>query len=415
MLQTGLTLYRKENIAVPAESCLLFVTESKHHQEQVWQIVQELSIELDCTMVSPQDAEQALRGQRYDLVLYHYCFDTVNGTHIDVKYPIAELAWWYETPSRVPLILVSKPLGEQKALATVRSGISDCILDSQLELLPQAIEQALSNSATAPHNLRAEITSLYEQVATLQEQTITLQQENERLQAEGNSSGSSQEYLSHLSHELRSPLANILQFAKILNAQHFGALNGKQAEYIQGVITCSNHLFELINDYLDIAKIDANHEELFLEQIVVEDICNAALVMLQGRAKEKELELVLDLASEVDFCHADQLRLKQILINLLSNAIKFTETGSVTLKIEQQSGWVIFSVIDTGIGINQEDMRKLFQPFQQLNTPMNRKHKGTGLGLALSRKLAQLHGGDITLTSEVGKGSCFTLTLPVRS
>ena len=112
------------------------------------------------------------------------------------------------------------------------------------------------------------------------------------------------------------------------------------------------------------------------------------------------------------FCYADSLRLKQILINLLSNAVKFTEQGSITLQVIKNSKILYFSIIDTGIGISKEDSVKLFKPFQQVNTHLHRQYKGTGLGLALSRKLAQLHGGDITLYSEVGKGSRFTVSIP---
>ena len=124
------------------------------------------------------------------------------------------------------------------------------------------------------------------------------------------------------------------------------------------------------------------------------------------------MSLRLEVSPDVTTCVADTRRLKQILFNLLSNAVKFTDTGSVILKVEQVKGWINFSVIDTGIGISKTDRASLFQAFQQLNTSLERKSQGTGLGLALARKLAQLHGGDITLESEIGQGSCFTMCLP---
>jgi signal transduction histidine kinase len=124
------------------------------------------------------------------------------------------------------------------------------------------------------------------------------------------------------------------------------------------------------------------------------------------------LQLSLAIAPDVITCIADKRRLKQILVNLLSNAVKFTASGSVTLRVEQTTEAIAFSVIDTGIGIAQADQATLFQPFRQLDSGLNRKYEGTGLGLALSRKLAQLHGGDITVHSELGRGSCFTLHLP---
>ncbi|MGK7961853.1 ATP-binding protein, partial [Crocosphaera sp.] len=145
------------------------------------------------------------------------------------------------------------------------------------------------------------------------------------------------------------------------------------------------------------------------------DICLAAIAIVQPKAKEENLDLILNLSNQVDFCTVDQRKIKQILINLLSNAIKFTEEGSVTLQVENVDNSLMFCVIDTGIGIKEDDQNKLFQPFQQIHSDLSRKHKGTGLGLALSRKLAQLHQGNLTLKSEYGKGSCFTLELPLQT
>ncbi|MFM7574149.1 MAG: sensor histidine kinase, partial [Snowella sp.] len=223
------------------------------------------------------------------------------------------------------------------------------------------------------------------------------------------------EFLSHINHELRTPLTGILGFSRMLVEEIYGPLNDKQKQYMKGIVSSGEHLMSLINDFLDISKIEANREELFLERIAVEDVCLSALSMLKTRAKEQNLELKLEIGPNVEMCVADQRRLRQILLNLLSNAIKFTEIGSVTLKVEYAQDELIFSVIDTGIGIKPSDQAQLFQPFQQIHSHLSRKHKGTGLGLALSRKLAQLHGGDLTLTSEMGKGSCFTLNLPFQS
>jgi signal transduction histidine kinase len=222
------------------------------------------------------------------------------------------------------------------------------------------------------------------------------------------------EYLAHITHELRAPLAGILGFARMLQEQIYGTLTAKQYQYISAIASSGEHLLSLVNDFQDLSKIEANYEELFLEKLAVEDVCLASLSIIQAKAEEQRLELILDIDPQVDFCQADQQRLKQILVNLLSNAVKFTEIGSVTLKVENQENKLTFAVIDTGIGISIEEQKKLFQPFQQLNNSLTRKHKGTGLGLVLSRKLAQLHGGDIKLISEKGKGSCFILEIPLR-
>lgn len=234
--------------------------------------------------------------------------------------------------------------------------------------------------------------------------------ENKKLQS---SSNHKSDYLSHVSHELRTPLAGILGFSKMLREEIYGTLNEKQKQYVNGIRISGEHLLALVNDFLDLSKIEANKEELFLETVAVEDICLAAISIVQPKANEQNLDLILKLSDQVDFCKVDQRKIKQILINLLSNAIKFTEKGSVTLQVEKIDCLLTFCVIDTGIGIKEEDQNKLFQPFQQIHSNLSRKHKGTGLGLALSRKLAQLHEGNLTLKSEYGKGSCFTLELPL--
>jgi signal transduction histidine kinase len=222
-----------------------------------------------------------------------------------------------------------------------------------------------------------------------------------------------QEFLDETVHELRNPLVGILGFARVLQEQIYGELNEKQLQYINLIANSGEYLRDLVNDFLDLSRVGAEREELYLEKFAVEDLCLAALALVKERAAQQGLELCLEIGKNVDFFLADQRRLKQILVNLLSNAVKFTEIGSVTLKVEYQTYNLAFSVIDTGIGIAPEDQSKLFRPFGQIKKhPLARKQKGSGLGLALSRKLAQLHGGDITLISEVGKGTCLTVLIP---
>ncbi|MGK7895334.1 MAG: GAF domain-containing sensor histidine kinase [Xenococcus sp. (in: cyanobacteria)] len=245
----------------------------------------------------------------------------------------------------------------------------------------------------------------------LQEKMNKIELENKELKS---CSDNKSDYFSHVSHELRTPLAGILGLSKMLKQEIYGPLNEKQREYVNGIRVSGEHLLALVNDFLDISKIEANKEELFLETVAVEDICLATISIIQPKADEQNIDLIFDLSEQVDFCTVDQRKIKQILINLMSNAIKFTEEGSITLQVEKVDNWLNFCVIDTGIGIKEEDQKKLFQPFQQIHSKLSRKHKGTGLGLALSRKLAQLHQGDLTLKSEYGKGSCFTLELPLK-
>lgn len=220
------------------------------------------------------------------------------------------------------------------------------------------------------------------------------------------------QFLANMNHELRTPLNGIIGFSSILLEQTFGVLNDKQRQYINGIYECGYQQLNLINDLLDIAKIEAGREELEIVTLSVEEICNICISVVREEASKRGLQLLLEISPLLTTCNADGRRLKQILLNLLSNAVKFTESGSVTLKVDSEAGYIKFAVIDTGIGISPEEAEKLFQLFQQVGSNY-RKRQGTGLGLVVSRNLARLHGGDIILKSELGRGSCFTLLLPL--
>lgn len=276
------------------------------------------------------------------------------------------------------------------------------------EFTPEEInilESVAQQIAIALYNIQTQTT-----IERLEECAENLEIEKQQSEA---ANCAKSEFLSHMNHELRTPLTGILGFARMLKEEIYGPLNPKQQQYACAIASSGEHLLSLVNDFLDISKIEANREELFLETIAVKDLCVSSLSMLESRSSEQGLDLLLEITPDIDFCTVDRRRIQQILINLLSNAIKFTEVGSVTLKVQRNSNMLEFCVIDTGIGIKKADQDKLFQPFQQINSALSRKHKGTGLGLTLSRKLAQLHGGDITLVSQEGQGSCFTLSLPV--
>lgn len=223
------------------------------------------------------------------------------------------------------------------------------------------------------------------------------------------------EYLLQMNHELRTPMTAVIGFAKMLKQEIYGQLNPKQSQYVKAIYDSGVYLLELINDLLDITKLEADKEELFIENILVKEICLSCLSLVQEKANEQKLILNLEIDDGINSCYADARKIKQILVNLLSNAVKFTEKGTITLKVEKTNDYLDFSVIDTGIGIKEIDQKKLFKPFLQLKNNLNRKHKGSGLGLILSAKLAKLHGGDITLISEEKKGSCFTFHLPLNN
>lgn len=223
------------------------------------------------------------------------------------------------------------------------------------------------------------------------------------------------EFLASMSHEVRTPLTAILGLVDVLRAQLVGPLSEEQLNAINGIKQGGQHLLSLINDYLDIAKIEAGRLELDIGPVSVQDICYSLRPMVADLARRAKLELIYDLDSAVQVILADARRLRQILINLLSNAIKFTPAGGkVGLEVrgEPERGAVRFTVWDTGIGITAEDAARLFEPFQQIESERQKEVTGSGLGLALVAKLTRLHGGSVSLESEVGVGSRFHVSLP---
>ncbi|MBE9009986.1 hypothetical protein IQ250_07180 [Pseudanabaenaceae cyanobacterium LEGE 13415] len=260
---------------------------------------------------------------------------------------------------------------------------------------------------------RARVEALQLAEARLEElvQQRTQELEQEKLASEAANQAKSA-FLSNTSHELRTPLTAIIGFSSVLLEQIFGTLTPRQLEYMERISNAGHQLLALINDLLDLAKIEAGREVLQIGSVSVEKVCETCISTVREQAEQRGLELSYSIEPEITTCHADDRRLIQILLNLLSNAIKFTEAGSVKLTVRAVEDGIDFEVCDTGIGIAPADQEKLFQPFQQLDQGLTRKYQGTGLGLALSQKLAQLQGGNITVKSTQGEGSCFTLHLP---
>jgi PAS domain S-box-containing protein len=223
------------------------------------------------------------------------------------------------------------------------------------------------------------------------------------------------EFLASMSHELRTPLTSILGLSEALRRQIYGSLSERQLKAIQVVESSGRHLLELINDVLDLSKIEAGKLELEISHVNVEDLCQSSLQIIREIAQAKKQNVTYRLSPFGLTIAADPRRLKQMLVNLLSNAVKFTpESGAIGLAVEgdTQQQVVHFTIWDNGIGIADADMPKLFQPFIQLDSSLARQYAGTGLGLSLVRRMAEMHGGKVSVESELGKGSRFTLTLP---
>jgi signal transduction histidine kinase len=217
-----------------------------------------------------------------------------------------------------------------------------------------------------------------------------------------------------MSHELRTPLNAIIGFSEVLAEKMFGDVNDKQAEYLQDILESGRHLLSLINDILDLSKIEAGRMELELTDFSVPQAIQNAGILVRERALRRGIVLHEVIADGVGGIRGDERKVKQVLLNLLSNAIKFTpEGGRIEVRAASTDGMVEVSVTDSGVGIAPEDHEAVFEEFRQVGTA-DKKAEGTGLGLALSRKFVELHGGRIWVTSQVGIGSTFTFTLPTR-
>src|SRR5262245_21768279 len=222
------------------------------------------------------------------------------------------------------------------------------------------------------------------------------------------------EFLANMSHELRTPLNAVIGFSEVLNERMFGDLNEKQDEYLKDIHASGQHLLSLINDILDLSKIEAGRMELELTDFDLPTAIENALMLVRERAGRRSIALHTNIDNRLGQIQADERKVRQVVLNLLSNAIKFTpEGGSIQVGAVPKDGLVEVSVSDTGVGIAPEDQEAVFEEFRQVGTA-DKKVEGTGLGLALSRRFIELHGGKIWVKSEVGKGSTFTFTVPVR-
>jgi signal transduction histidine kinase len=223
------------------------------------------------------------------------------------------------------------------------------------------------------------------------------------------------EFLANMSHELRTPLNAILGFSDVLAERMFGEVNDKQAEYLQDILSSGRHLLSLINDILDLSKVEAGRLELELSEFHLPTALDNALTLVRERATRHGIRLTQTVDERVGDLVADERKVKQILLNLLFNAVKFTpEGGRVGLTATAADGAITIAVSDTGVGIAPEDQAAIFEEFRQVGREDARKQEGTGLGLTLAKKFVELHGGRIGVQSQVDQGSTFSFTLPVR-
>lgn len=307
------------------------------------------------------------------------------GTPIDSDLPPAETLGWLIA---LPLSLSSELEPWAEILQTARSQL----LQQAAQLFVQYWYQARSQY------------DLIQQNRTLQVRNRELQQVSQL----------KSEFLANTSHEIRTPLSSILGFTHLLREQGFNPGSQRHQEYLSIILSSGKHLLALINDILDLSKIEANQLDLNWDQVEVEPLCRTVLSLVQEKANDRGLKLELTIAPDLPILSADPLRLKQMLFNLLSNALKFTQAGSVGLRVTCAEQQMYFTVWDTGIGIPAEQLVLLFRPYGQLPQSADRQAEGTGLGLALTQKLAELHQGRIEVQSSPDQGSQFTVILPLQ-
>jgi signal transduction histidine kinase len=308
----------------------------------------------------------------------------------DPEYDFPEAQKMVRTVLAVPLLREGIPLGTIGLWKTEVAPFTD----KQIELLTTFADQAV----IAIENVR-----LFDEI---QDKSRQLAEASER----------KSQFLASMSHELRTPLNAIIGLTEMMvtNAARFGT--EKALEPLRRVNAAGTHLLSLINEVLDLSKIEAGKLELNPEPINLGRLIDEVVGTAGQLAEKNQNRLVVEAQENLGALHADSMRLKQILLNLLSNACKFTKEGEVALRVRKVADgrdWVELAVADTGIGLTAEQQAKLFQEFTQADSLTARRYGGTGLGLALSRKLARMMGGDVTVTSELGKGSVFTVRVPV--
>lgn len=240
-----------------------------------------------------------------------------------------------------------------------------------------------------------------------------MRRENERLHIANRTKS---DFLTVMSHELRTPLNAIIGFSELLSKADEKELNEKHRRFAKNIYTSGHHLLKIINDVLDLSKAESGKIEIIIEKTSIQNVLSESVELIKENAAKRNIKINKKTASDVEYIETDENRLKQVLNNLLDNAVKFSkpEGGTITITAEKEKDMARFSVLDTGIGIKKEDMGRLFQSFEQMESGIARKYEGTGLGLAVSKKIVELLGGKMSVESKYGEGSTFTFTLPIE-
>jgi len=345
--------------------------------------------------VTLDEVLQRARMTAYDVILSDYRMPSATGMDVFRALKAEGVT--------TPFILVTGSLGDEKAVECLKEGVADYVLKDRLAQLPVAVRRALEERRLREERLHAE--------ELLRQQNRALEETNQQAQA---ASRMKSEFLANMSHELRSPLNGIIGFSELMYDGRLGAVTERQKDILGRVLNSAKHLLQLINGVLDLSKVEAGRLEFHPESVTASKLVPEVTGILMGLAAAKQIRLETLIEPEVATIFADPARLKQVLYNYLSNALKFTGEGGLVLVKLKAEGTAHFrlEVSDTGVGIRPEDIEKLFIEFHQLDSGTAKRYQGTGLGLALTKRIVEAQGGTVGVESALGQGSTFFAVLP---
>lgn len=391
--------------------CVLLVDDDEVDRMAVRRALRNSELAVNVTeATNPKDARDLLHHQHFDCVLLDFRLPEQNGLSL-----VRQLR---QAGVDIPIIVLTGQGDEQIAVDLMKAGASDYMVKTRVtagsltQLLRNAIRiyQAEQRESAARDALRRTNELLREQNRELERQRQQIQDQNLKLLEAYRVKS---EFLATVSHELRTPLNAIMGFSQILASQSKGNLNDYQQEMVQRIFTNGKNLLNLVNDILDLSRLEAKRLPLNANPLNLQTLVNTTLSELQPLAEEKALKVVVGFDLEDPSVVNDEHRLRQILVNLLSNAIKFTDEGEIELKLHAvEDDTIAISVADTGIGIAPDALPHIFESFRQIDQTLRRKRSGTGLGLAIVHSLITMMGGTITVESELGQGSTFYLKFP---